>query len=82
MDPTFKKAWQTDGFKISKVSPKNFFLTTLAEFSVKALCHLQLGWLIEDLDNNKVQVCIDKLMLYESGGHYKRHRELELEQGT
>ena len=82
VDTTLNNAWQIDGFKISKVSPTNFFHTTLAEISVEALCHLQLGWLIEDLHNNKVQVCIDKLMLFESGGHYKRHRDLDLEQGT
>jgi len=48
---------------------------------VQALCHLQLGWLVENLDSDNVEVCIDKLMLYDSGGHYKRLRELELEQG-
>lgn len=67
--------------RISGLFPKDSLQKTLGELCAKALLNLKLGWLLEDCDSNTVDAYIDKLVLYESGGHYKRHRHSELEQG-
>lgn len=82
LDPNLKKAWQVDGIKISGLSPKNVLHTTLAELCAKTLINLKLGWLFENGDSNTIEACIDKLVLHEPGGHYKRHHLSELEQGN
>ncbi len=82
VDTTMKKAWEIDASKISGAFPETFFSSTLFEFSTVALNNLQLGWLLEGFDGNKtIRVHIHKLLLYEVGGHYKRHRDSDLEQG-
>ncbi|XP_057376766.1 uncharacterized protein LOC130697985 isoform X2 [Daphnia carinata] len=44
--------------------------------------YLRKGWQVaEDCYSNTVDAYIDKLVLYESGGHYKKHCHSELEQG-
>ncbi|KAI9552380.1 hypothetical protein GHT06_022746 [Daphnia sinensis] len=81
LDPNLRKGWQVTGMKISGLFPKDFLQKTLGELCTKALLNLKLGWLLEDCGSNIVDAYIDKLVLYESGGHYKRHRHSELEQG-
>uniref|UniRef100_A0A0P6GTG8 Fe2OG dioxygenase domain-containing protein n=1 Tax=Daphnia magna TaxID=35525 RepID=A0A0P6GTG8_9CRUS len=81
LDPNLRKGWQVAGMRISGLFPKDSLQKTLGELCAKALLNLKLGWLLEDCDSNTVDAYIDKLVLYESGGHYKRHRHSELEQG-
>ena len=60
IDPSVRRAFQIDSKKILTVSPKNFDLWFVAR-------HLQLN-----IDFENVEVKLDKLILYEIGGHFKQ----------
>lgn len=83
IDPSMKKAWQIQGSKIISISPENFFQTTFAEMISSALNNLHLGWLLENSNEEVVEVeaHLHELLLYETGSHYKRHCNIEVEQG-
>lgn len=60
IDPHVMQAFQIDSEKLLSISPKNFDIWLVAR-------HLRLHVDLED-----VEVKLDKLILYETGGHFKQ----------
>lgn len=83
VDSNMNHAWQLTATKIIAAVPESFFTTTITEMTSQALSHLQLDWLIEgDEDNdNRVEVFLQKMLVYDTGGHYRRTRDYEFEEG-
>lgn len=84
IDTNMKKTWQIQTSKISSVSPENFFQTTFAEMISNAIANLHLGWLFENCNDEiaEVEAHMHDLLLYDTGGHYKRHCNFGTEQGN
>lgn len=81
IDSSMKKAWRIPASKLSGLSPETFFQTTFPEMISSALNSLHLNWLLENSEDETVEAHIQELLLYDTGGHYKRQCNFEMEQG-
>lgn len=79
LDPAVRRAWQIDLSKVSFpsiVDDSYFSKTTIPYLTSLAVNHLGLSNATE-----AVEACFYKMLLYEPGGHFKRHRDSEKENG-
>jgi len=78
LDLTVRRAWQIDPSKVSFPSTvDNYFSkTTIPYLTSLAINHLGLANATE-----AVEASFYKMLLYEPGGHFKRHRDSEKENG-
>ena len=78
LDVTVRRAWQIDPSKVSFPSAvDNYFSkTTIPYITSLAIHHLGLANATE-----AVEASFFKMLLYEPGGHFKRHRDSEKENG-
>ena len=80
MDTSVRRAWQIDAVKVSVPSTHSddFFTTRIAP----ALVNLAMAHLGLPTDALAVEAHLYKMLLYEPGGHFKKHRDTEKETGT
>ena len=76
LDESIRKAWQIDA---DKVKFYDFQRWGTALKSIVSNCTASLGMSISQQGN--VQANLYKLLLYEPGGHFKKHRDTEKEPG-
>ena len=76
-DENVRKAWQIDASKVSFSDNDGIWASTLN--SVVQSCTAKLG--LSGNQQNRCRANLYKMLLYERGGHFKKHRDTEKEPG-
>lgn len=79
LDTTVRRAWQIDADKVSV--PSTDTADYFSSSTTPALVNLAMGHLGMPNAALAVEAHLYKMLLYEPGGHFKKHRDSEKETG-